>query len=91
MYINAEANYLRPSPLCCTCVCLTTIHLMDTGSDPLPLLTIRAAYTELGRSVDVALRTQMGDVARLGVQRVDCLRLLTLTEQVCQCRCFCNG
>jgi hypothetical protein len=57
---------------------------MDTGrSHPLPLLTIRAAYAELGRSVDVALRTQMGDAARLGVQRLDCLRLLALTELVC--------
>lgn len=36
---------------------------------PLPLHTIRAAFTELGRSVSVALRTQMGDTARLGVQK----------------------
>jgi hypothetical protein len=49
---------------------------------PLPLHTIRAAFTELGRSVSVALRTQMGDTARLGVQKRDCLRLLGLTEQV---------
>jgi len=49
---------------------------------PLPLHTIRAAFTELGRSVSVALRTQMGDTARLGVQKQDCLRLLGLTEQV---------
>jgi hypothetical protein len=62
----------------------TTIPTVDTGrSHPHPLFTIRAAYTELGRSVDVALRTQMGDAAHLGVQRVDCLRLLALTEQVC--------
>jgi hypothetical protein len=57
---------------------------MDVGaSAPLPLFTIRAAYAELGRSVHVALRTQMGDAARLSVQRIDCLRLLALTEQVC--------
>ena len=49
---------------------------------PLPLHTMRAAYTELGQSVAVALRTQMGDAARLGVQKGDCLRLLALTEQV---------
>jgi hypothetical protein len=65
---------------------------MDTGGSlPLPLLTIRAAYAELGRSVDVALRTQMGDAARLGVQRVDCLRLLALTEQVCVINDFAVG
>jgi hypothetical protein len=57
---------------------------MDTGgSAPLPLLTIRAAFAELGRSVHVALRTQRGDAARLSIQRLDCLRLLELTEQVC--------
>jgi hypothetical protein len=49
---------------------------------PIPLHTIRAAFTELGRSVGIALRTQMGDAARLGVQRQDCIRLLALTEQV---------
>jgi|SRR5882762_1444091 hypothetical protein len=49
---------------------------------PVPLHTIRAAHTELGRSVGIALRTQMGDAARLGVQKQDCLRLLALTEQV---------
>jgi hypothetical protein len=37
----------------------------------LPVQTIRAAYAELGRSVHIALRTQMGDAAhaRLGIQR----------------------
>jgi hypothetical protein len=49
---------------------------------PLPVQTIRAAYAELGRSVHIALRTQTGDAARLGVQRLDCLRILALTAQV---------
>lgn len=54
---------------------------------PLPLQTIRAAYAELGRSVHIALRTQMGDAARLGVQRIDCFRLLALTAQVSSNHC----
>lgn len=49
---------------------------------PLPLSTIHVAFEEWGRSVNVALRTQMGDAARLGVQKTDCLRLLALTDQV---------
>lgn len=61
---------------------------MDLESIPLPLHTIRAAFTELGQSVHIALRTQMGDAARLGVQRNDCLRLLGLTEQVCSINDF---
>jgi hypothetical protein len=49
---------------------------------PLPLDTIRAAYSEQCRRSDVALRTQIGDAYRLGQHREDCLRLLRLVEQV---------
>ena len=33
---------------------------------PLPLNTIQIAYTELCRQVDVTLRVQIGDAARMG-------------------------
>ena len=49
---------------------------------PLPLHTIRAAYTELGQPIHITLHTQIDDASRLGVQRLDCLWLLALTEQV---------
>ena len=49
---------------------------------PLPLSTIRVAFEELGQSVHIALRTQIGDATCLGVQKADCLRLLALTDQV---------
>jgi hypothetical protein len=48
---------------------------------PAPLQTIRAAYAELGRRVTVALRTQIGDHARLGEERRHCLRLSALVTQ----------
>jgi hypothetical protein len=51
----------------------------------IPAQTIRAAYTEIGRRVNTALRTQVGDAARLGEQRRECLRLLTLVGQVSLC------
>lgn len=47
----------------------------------IPIQTIRAAYTEIGQRVNIALRTQIGDAARLGAQRNECLRLLTLVGQ----------
>ncbi|KAF8885465.1 hypothetical protein BD779DRAFT_1533243 [Infundibulicybe gibba] len=52
-------------------------------SERIPILldTIRAGYTELGRLVHIALRTQQGDAARLGERRVDCLHLLQLAQQ----------
>ena len=43
---------------------------------------IRTAYSEVGHLVHVDLCTQMGDAARLGVQRLDCLHLLALTKQI---------
>lgn len=49
---------------------------------PIPLDTIRAGYAELCQAVNVALRTQQGDAARLGVRRQDCLRFLSLVHQV---------
>ena len=59
---------------------------MDSNSSNppvlLPLSTIHIAFEELGRSVHVALCTQMGDAAHLGVQKTDCLQLLALTDQV---------
>ena len=54
----------------------------STAPIPLPLSTIHVAFEELGQSVHVALRTQMGDAARLGVQKMDCLQLLALMDQV---------
>ena len=55
---------------------------MDTARVPIPLDTIRAAYSELGRLVHVDLRTQLGDSARLGERRRECLNLLHLVRQV---------
>jgi hypothetical protein len=65
---------------------------MDTAQQrthPVPIQTIRAAYTEIGRRVNIALRTQVGDAARLREQRQECLRLLTLVGQVSHsCPCY---
>jgi hypothetical protein len=47
-----------------------------------PLDTIRAAYFELGRIVYVSLQTQMGDAARLGQTRRECVQLLAMAQQV---------
>lgn len=49
---------------------------------PLPLQTVRLAFVELCRSVDIALRTQIGDAARLEVSKQDCLRFFITVEQV---------
>jgi hypothetical protein len=49
---------------------------------PLPLNTIRIAYTELCRHVDITLRVQIGDAARMGEAKCDCLRFLTIVDQV---------
>ena len=49
---------------------------------PLQVQTIRATYAELGRRVHVALRTQIGDAARLNAQRVECFQMLGYVEQV---------
>lgn len=48
---------------------------------PRPLETIRQAYHELGRRVDVALHTQIGDHARLDEQRRQALSLMASIEQ----------
>ena len=55
---------------------------MEEELVPLPLNTIRIAYTELSRHVDVALRIQMGDLAHLQETKQDCLRFLTTVDQV---------
>jgi hypothetical protein len=52
---------------------------------PLQVQNIRAAYAELGRRVNIALRTQIGDGNRLGVQRVECFEMLQYVDQVCSC------
>jgi hypothetical protein len=57
---------------------------MDGDLIPLPLNTIRIAYTELCRSITIALRTQIGDVVRLDTSKQDCLRFFATTEQVCR-------
>ena len=49
---------------------------------PVPLDTIRAAYAYLGREVQIDLRIQVGDIARLGERRKECLNLLNLAHQV---------
>lgn len=49
---------------------------------PIPLDTIRRGYSELGQAVNVALRTQQGDAARLAVRRNDCLLFLQLVNLV---------
>ncbi|KAF5379472.1 hypothetical protein D9615_006551 [Tricholomella constricta] len=48
---------------------------------PVPLETIRQAYFYLGRDVDVALRTQLGDVARLEAHKAECLRHYAIIPQ----------
>jgi hypothetical protein len=49
---------------------------------PLQLQSIRVAVKELGDQVSQALRTQIGDVAQLGAQRNECLRLMVMVQQV---------
>lgn len=53
---------------------------MDTA--PLPLGTIKAAFSELKRLVSSDLRMQQGDAARLSARKQDCHRLLQLLQQV---------
>jgi hypothetical protein len=48
----------------------------------LPLHTIRLAFEDLGRRVSTALRTQVGDAARLNLHRNECLRLIATVETV---------
>lgn len=48
----------------------------------LPLTTLRQAYYELGRRVDIALHTQIGDHARLNEQKNEVMRLVASIEQV---------
>ena len=55
---------------------------MQNDLVPLPLHSIRIAYIELCRSVDIALRTQVGDAIRLNVSKQDCLQFFTIIEQV---------
>jgi len=55
---------------------------MENNLVPLPLHTIHIAYTELCHSVDIALRTQVGDAVRLNVSKQDCLQFFTTIEQV---------
>jgi len=47
---------------------------------PLQVQNIRATYAELGRRVHIALHTQIGDVARLDVQRIECFQMLGYIE-----------
>ena len=42
---------------------------------------IRVAFHELGRRVNTALPTQIGDAGRLNQQRDECLRLSAMIEQ----------
>jgi hypothetical protein len=55
---------------------------MNHPNPPLQLQSIRAAVKEVGDRVHQALRTQIGDVARLGAQRNECLRLMVTVQQV---------
>ena len=48
----------------------------------LPLQTIQASYEELGVRVRTALRTQIGDAARLNAHRDECLRLMMQVQTV---------
>jgi hypothetical protein len=54
----------------------------DDGLVPLPLNTIRIAYTELCRHVDITLRVQIGDAVMMREAKHDCLRFLTTVDQV---------
>ena len=48
----------------------------------LPLQTIQASFEELGNRVRTALRTQIGDAARLNAHRDECLRLMMQIQTV---------
>jgi hypothetical protein len=51
----------------------------------LPVQTIKAAFEALGSRVSRALRTQLGDEARLANHRNECLRLMTTVQDVRIC------
>jgi hypothetical protein len=46
------------------------------------LQTIQASYEELGMRVRTALRTQIGDAARLNAHQDECLRLMMRVQTV---------
>ena len=48
----------------------------------LPLQTIQASFDELGSRVRTALRTQIGDAARLNAHRDECLQLMMQIQTV---------
>jgi hypothetical protein len=52
------------------------------GPGVLPQRTIQAAFERIGSRVNAALRTQLGDVARLNSHRNECLRLMATVQQV---------
>jgi hypothetical protein len=52
------------------------------NTQQLPLQTIQASYEELGMRVRTALRTQIGDAARLNAHRDECLRLMMQVQAV---------
>ena len=54
----------------------------STESVSLPITSITTAYTLLGTQVESALRTQMGDAARLAEQKRLCLMFLSHVQQV---------
>jgi len=59
---------------------------MDLGIPsivPIPLDTIRRTFRELGQLVNRDLLTQVGDAARLGERKRECLNFLHLVRQVC--------
>jgi len=51
-------------------------------SQLLPWQTIQIAFEQLGRRVSTALRTQVGDKARLNFHREECLRFRLTMQMV---------
>src|ERR1700675_5071782 len=49
---------------------------------PIPLATIRTAFDHLGKLVNRSLCTQVGDAARLGETKNECIRMFPLIEEV---------
>lgn len=55
---------------------------MEENQDPLPVQNIYHSFTELGNRVHRALRTQLGDQARLNEEKHICLQFLEQINQV---------
>jgi len=76
-------HVMRPVLILKSCKLLNNCSNDLHASMPvLPQQNIHAAFEALGERVNSALRTQIGDAARLNAHQDDCLRLYSTVGQV---------